>query len=294
MARHRIGSKRRMIEDLISRGLTARQVFNELLPLVQNQIHPMIFSANESGRRVPKPISSQVIELRNEINRVQKIVAGNIDGTLGDSDSIPDSIPAEPIPTGEDTPDATPDDDDNDDATPEDPTPDATPVIASGKSRVRNEIEKFRREIRRLRAFCQTRAESGTLIDSISMRPAQAAAKLIPLGVPADALLAVCCMHWDDDAKRMAAVPSFDFVKFSREIMRERNIPIGDYHELFGYALLLAESRQPIMMVGPMGTGKSRIARQIADYLRIDLCRNAHDSGRDSRRFARTLYSQSE
>jgi AAA domain (dynein-related subfamily) len=266
MAKYRTGSKRRMIEDLIARGLNARQIFNELMPLVQNQIHPMIFAANENGRRVPKPISAQIIELRNEINRVQKIVAGDTDGTLGDSDAIPDSIPAEPIPTDEIPSDS---DDAGTDEIPADPDDSDDAPRASGKQKFRNEMERFRSEIRRIRKWCQDRAESGALIDSISMRPAQAAARLIPLGVPADALLAACCMHWDDDAKRMAGIPAFDFVSFSRSVMRERGIEIGKYHELFGYALILAEARQPVMLIGPAGSGKSHIAKQLAEFLAL-------------------------
>jgi hypothetical protein len=266
MARHRIGSKRRMIEDCLTRGLTARQTFNELMPLVQNQIHPMIFSANEHGRRVPKPLSAQMIELRNEINRVMKIVTGATDGTLDDHDSIPDSIPA-------DSPDTEEDATEDSDATEEEPTEEITPEDASpeaaGKRRTRNEKIKFRDEVRRIRKWCHDRAESGALIDSISMRPAEAAAKLIPLGVPADALLAAMCMHWDDEAKRMAAIPTFDFIAFSRSIMRERGIENAGYHKLFGYALILAEARQPIFLVGPAGTGKSRLLKQLAEYLEM-------------------------
>ena len=242
----------------------------------------MIFSANVNGRRVAKPISAQVIELRNEINRVQKIVAGSTDGTLGDHDSIPDSIPSDNIPAdeipsdGADGTDEIPterfgrNDSDGTEDVPSDEIPDEPKIVASGKSRAKNELEKFRREIRRIRKWCNDQAESGVKIDSISMRPAEAAVRLIPRGVPADALLAACCMHWDDDARRMAGIPSFDFVAFSRSVMRERNIPLdGTYHDLFGYVLILAEARQPIFLVGPMGTGKSRLLKQLAEFLNL-------------------------
>ena len=267
MAKHRTGTKQRMVEDLMERGLNARQIFNELLPLVQNQIHPMIFTENTAHGRTAKPMSQQIMELRHHVNRVMKKISGSTDGTLGDTDSIPDSIPSEPIdsePNGTDEIPA----DGTEDPEPEIPAEDPRPV-AAGKSRARSEMERFKTEIRRIRKYCHDRAESGALLDSISMRPAQAAARLIPLGVPADALLAACCMHWDDDARRMAGIPTFDFVAFSRSVMRERGIEIGEYHELFGYALILAEARQPIMLIGPAGSGKSHIAKQLADYLAL-------------------------
>jgi cobaltochelatase CobS len=51
--------------------------------------------------------------------------------------------------------------------------------------------------------------------------------------------------------------------------MRDREIENGEYHELFGYALTLAENRQPLMLIGPFGTGKSFLAKQIADFLKL-------------------------
>jgi len=140
------------------------------------------------------------------------------------------------------------------------------------KSEARNEseLEKFKRRIRELRAFCSRRAEMAEPIDSISLRPAMAASKLIPAGIPCDALLDSLSMHWPKDVRNDAGISDFDFVGFSKTVMKDREIPDGEYHELFGYAVILAEQRQPIMLIGPFGTGKSFLAKQLANYLGLD------------------------
>ena len=108
------------------------------------------------------------------------------------------------------------------------------------------------------------------------MRPVQAASKLIPAGIPAKALIAAMCIHWSDDTRADAGIESFDFVALSAEILKDRGLigwtdSAGNMaHKLFGYALVLAENRQPIYLVGPFGTGKSHLAKQLADYFRTD------------------------
>ena len=94
--------------------------------------------------------------------------------------------------------------------------------------------------------------------------------RLIPAGVPARALLHAMTLHWRPEIRRQdAGVEDFDFFAFSRGIMRERGIDPQGKHGMFGYALVLAEARQPIMLVGPAGTGKSRLAKQLARHLEL-------------------------
>lgn len=260
----RYGSKRHMIAELAERKLTKRQAFDELRPLVHSQTKPMVFSANVYGRREPKPISEQLIELQHEIGRVYKILgrAANADFDAPEIDSPEDEIPEDEI-ENEDSPEDEIEDED-------DETETKSPV-AKGKARVENELAKFLRRVREVRQFCNRRAELSEPLDSISMRPAQAAAKLIPAGVPADALLDSMTMHWPEDARRDAGISKFDFRALSAEVMEDRGISKSDgFHELFGYVLLLAESRQPIMLIGPFGTGKSFIARQLSEYLQLN------------------------
>jgi hypothetical protein len=258
-------TKHEMISELAGRGLTKRQTFNELRHLVESQIEPMVFKANpetKGGRRIPKPLSEQLVELKNQIGRSYKML-----GRSKDAD-----FESEEIDSNEEEATEEESTEEEEISTEEDSTEEeeeAKPT-AKGKDRIKNELQKFITEVRRIREWCNRRAELSEAIDNISMRPAQAAAKLIPAGVPADALLAAMCMHWPKDAKNDAGIPEFDFVKFSREVMAARGISgvNGEpAHEMFGYALILAECRQPIMAIGPAGTGKSHLARQLAAYL---------------------------
>jgi hypothetical protein len=257
----RMGSKRRLIAELAEVGKTKLEAYSALRPMVESQSAPMIFSANVEGRRTPKPISLQLIELKNEIGRVYALL-GRAESASWDS--------AETLPEEEDT---------SDDSTPEieeeeeeEEEEEGSTPRAIGKDRVKSELKHFLAEVRRIRSICEERAAAGSqsALDSISMRPAQAAARLIPAGIPAAALLHAMTLHWAPEIRRNdGGVPDFDFHSLSAEIMKQRGIETEGKHELFGYALTLAEERQPIMLIGPAGTGKSFLAKQISDYLEV-------------------------
>jgi len=252
----RRGSKRHLIAEILLSGKSATQAYSELRPMVEAQSEPMVFRANVDGHRQPKPLHSQLIELRNEINRVAAAL-GRDEIVREDSSSRDDVSPLDEIPADE---------------TPEDEieeTEEEKHPVASGKRKREDAKSSFLAEVRRIREWCNLRELAGEKIDSISMRPIQAGARLIPAGIPYEALLSAMCLHWPDDAKRDAKIPEFDFSEFSRREMKSRGIEFGAYHELFGYALLLAENRQPIMTIGPAGTGKSHLAKQIAEYLEL-------------------------
>lgn len=272
----RIGTKRHMIAEYAERGVAKRQAYNELRPLVEAQVKPMVFAANVSGKRQAKPLAEQLVELKNEIGRVYAILGKSIssdfdseeiekievsgDGcdscgkvtALFHSDSSGLSLCEKCLNAEE-----------------------ATPKPRKKRNVIEDNLREFLRRVQEVRAFCENRAKQSEPLDSISMRPAQAAAKLIPSGVPVAALLHAMALHWPKDARNDAGIADFDVRSFSRELMRERGITTvkrasgkeETAHELFGYALILAENRIPIMLVGPAGTGKSHLAAQLADYL---------------------------
>lgn len=269
MNRYRYGTKRFMIVELIEKGMTRREVFNALRPMVDGQISPMIFKANVKGfGRQPKPLSEQVIELRNEVNRVFALQGHADDGSLPKDESV-DSIPADSA--SDDS--ASEIEETEEEETEEDQeTEEVKPIRAKGKTRIENELQKFLMRVREIRQFCKDRERLSETVDNISMRPVQAASKLIPAGIPADALLDAMAMHWSEDTRSDASIEKFDFLALSRSIMSERgieNIGTEKVHPMFGYALVLAECRQPIMAVGPAGTGKSHLARQLHKFLDV-------------------------
>ena len=241
----RPGTRRRLIAENCEKGFSKRQTYAYFEHWVKEQRKPFVMSANSHGRRIPKPMDEQLQELKNEIGRVFAL--------MGRSDNNDFDAPETDAPEIPDAPE------EQDNGKPK----------AKGKKSVRDEMTYFLNRVREIRAFCKRRAEMSEPLDSISMRPAQAAAKLIPAGIPADALLDAMTMHWPKDARNDAGIAKFDFVKLSRQIAEEREIDMTGKHELFGYVLTLAEERIPIMLVGPMGTGKSHIAKQIAEYLEI-------------------------
>jgi hypothetical protein len=276
----RKGSKRHMIAELAEQGNTKRQTFSMLKPLVESQIRPMVFSANVGGARRAKPMSEQLIELKNEIGRVYAILGRATSPDFDSDETAPDETPDVP-PSDDDSDDESDSDetDDADDDLPADETEEpesadesvtGTAPTAKGKHRVKDELAYFLQRARDTREFCRKRAEMSEPLDNISMRPAQAAAKLIPAGIPADALLSAMTIHWPADARNDAGIADYDYVKLSRQIMEEREIDPDGKHELFGYVLTLAEERIPVWLCGPAGSGKSFIARQIADYLEVN------------------------
>jgi hypothetical protein len=253
----RKGTKRNLIAELAERGSTKREAYAALRSLVESQTKPMVFSANVGGSRTPKPIGEQLVELKNEIGRVYALL-GRAKDSRFESEEIPsDEIQNEEIEAQEEQEEE------------------------STETATEKELNYFLRRIREIRAFCRDRATSGDPIDNISMRPAQAAAKLIPAGIPADTLILAMTMHWSPDTRRDAGIDSFDFnsrgqsescpafLKVSREVMRSRKISGEGKHELFGYLLLLIENGINTMLIGPAGTGKSHIAEQVAAHMNL-------------------------
>jgi hypothetical protein len=259
-------TKKGMIAELCEAGNSKRETFATLRQLVESQTSPFVYKRNPEraageSHRVPLPISEQLISLKNDIGRVYSAL-GRASSTEFDSEEIPDSPETAP----DYTPVEVPENEIEEEEEEEEQTP-----IAAGKKRIREELKFFLSEVRRIRQICADRAESGAAIDWISVRPAQAAARLIPAGIPAAALLHAMLLHIKPEIRRNdLLVPDFDFLKLSGEIMQQREINPSGRHGLFGYVLVLAEERQPVMLIGPAGTGKSFLARQISEYLELN------------------------
>jgi hypothetical protein len=258
-------------------GKTKREVYSLLAPLVYDG--RMVFSENVNGRRVPKPMEAQIQELKNSIGRIYSYLGRSKGSRFEDEEiSSEDMESSEDQSSDESSEEEISDEDEEDEDEQEKRKPEA-----KGKKTLRDEWKKFVSEVHRIRRFCIDRERlSGEHVDWISMRPMQAASRLIAAGIPANVLLLSMTMHWSPDTRQDAGIDSFDFatdgaftvhpgmLEVSERVMREREIPQDGKHVLFGYLLLLVENRVPFFLIGPAGTGKSHIAKQVADYLGID------------------------
>lgn len=254
---YRVGANRWYIANAAIAGKTKIEALSSLRDLVDSGT--LTFKRNPTREekaagithRIPlESRTDQIAALKGEIGRVYAELGLAIGKKFEDKE-----IPAEP----------------DDEPKPETP-------IAKGKDRIRQELLYFRRRVREIRAFCESRAANAESVDWISVRPAQAAAKLIPAGIPADALLHTLALHWSADTRREAGINHYDIPALSKRIMAERGITeihrksgkVEEPHALFGYILVLAENRIPIALVGEFGIGKSHVLPQIAEYLGVD------------------------
>jgi len=280
---YRRGTKGYLICEFAISGLTRTDAYRELSPKVKTQTRPWIYTANVGGGRTAKSMRDQLTALRYDINRKFAEMGRHSKDSFGDdfkddydasadtanADSasadvdVSDDILDDAISSADDDSDDS-DDDTSDDLDDDDDTDDNRPVKRPTK--YRSELEFFVQEWRRLRAWIAERAErTGTPpIDDLAMRPLLAAKVAIREGIPARALLFSMTMHWPDEVRRDAGIETFNFESESEPIAA----PNGKrYHKLAAYVLKLARARVPIMLIGPAGTGKSRLLRDVAELL---------------------------
>lgn len=254
------GTKRYFIAQRCESGVSRSQTYAELKGLVMTQKRPWIFSANVNGRRIPKPLPEQYIELKNEINRVYNL--------LGRLPEDGDNIPVEkPVPQD--------DDDDFEDDSPDENEVDSEPEQDSDAWSEDKEIKVFMSEWRRLRRWIADRAVSSNTkpVDSLdSMRPVQGGIAAIRQGIPAVAMLHAMTLHWAPETRAAAGVEPFDPHTISEDLGR-------GFHKLVGYILKLAKAGVPVMLIGPSGTGKSHIARQVSEILGVKYGQAAMTAG---------------
>lgn len=247
------GTKRHEIAKLVERDMSAREAFNVIRPLVESQVRPWIFNANVQGiGRRPKEIRAQVVDLKHEVNRVF---------ALYDKAGLDDSLD----PADLDMP--------NQDEEIEDAIASADEIASSLPDAAANEKQWFLAEVRRIRSWIEAKVARGeSALDEISLRPLVAAKTGLAVGIPARALLNSMCLHWSPETRAAAGVEDFDYVGFSQKVARDNDLisKLDDgekIHKMAGIAYLLAKARIPVMLVGPSGTGKSRLAEQIAAFL---------------------------
>jgi energy-coupling factor transporter ATP-binding protein EcfA2 len=138
-----------------------------------------------------------------------------------------------------------------------------------------NNQEKQNREavellawVRQLREFCRQRDADGHPIDEIGLRPSEYGAAMLKGGIPLQAIKHAITMHYPPEARRALGVRDYDVQQFHVE---DR---IEGVHAALPYLMTLTSCRDfdgyrlPAALVGPKGTGKTTLARQLASVIR--------------------------
>lgn len=243
------GTKRYMIAELEAMGLTAKEAYSELRPKVAGQVRPWVFTTNSPQGRQAKPLSDQFVELQHEINRVYALIS-RVGNELKDK---PKDRPVDPKP---------------------EPKEEELPQAKGKTSGPEAEKRLFVSEWKRIRRFLHDTEErtKAVPLDSLdSMRPIQAARVMIEQGISAKTLLHAMTLHWPEASRTMAGIETVDFLTESEDLGT-------GFHRMAGYVLKVATAitqapvnqRFGIMLVGPSGTGKSRLLKQVASLVKTE------------------------
>ena len=117
--------------------------------------------------------------------------------------------------------------------------------------------------IRNARKFCEERQADGKPLDEIGLRPAEYGAKMLKAGIPITAIKHALTMHWPPEARRAVGVKDYDVTTFRPDDRKD------GMHAALPYVLALVGQRIPTALVGPKGTGKTTLARQVSEILGV-------------------------
>jgi energy-coupling factor transporter ATP-binding protein EcfA2 len=229
----------------LSRG----EIFRTLLPMVESQTHPMIFSYNDrrTHKRVPLPLQTQKVRLWQAIGRILNLP----------DESMPDSPDDAEIPDDEPTPEEEVIEEAEEEAgIPAQPMPD--------------QERYFIERVDSLREFIadKARVTNSDGFDSLANRVYKDGIRGIRAGISADAMIQAATIHWKPELRAEANIRTVD-LKDECEQLESEDGKVK-FHRLAGYVLKLAEARIPIMLVGESGTGKSHLCRQLAGILNME------------------------
>lgn len=132
-------------------------------------------------------------------------------------------------------------------------------------------IDEFYNRMMIARDFVISRELGGAYLDFISTRALKDGAKAIAFGLHPDEVMGAVTKTWNQDSiNEMKRHERLWKPKEAQVNLSKYPVPLAGAHQYLGYAVILAEARIPIFLVGPSGSGKSFMARDLADYLEAD------------------------
>ena len=120
---------------------------------------------------------------------------------------------------------------------------------------------------RQWRKYCEGLAADGKPLDEVGMRPVEFGAAMIAQGIPQRAVKHACTLHYPRERRVALGVTDYNVADFRKG---ER---VEGVHMALPYCVAVAESRDfdgyrvPLALIGPKGTGKSRLAKDLAKEL---------------------------
>lgn len=216
---------------------------------VQIGQRPMTFATKRNGGWVDKPLAEAEVLLRNLVREIHTYMA---------ADSPRVSVPSEPVSEAPAAVEA----------------PVSVLVHTDGDSSA-TAAEVLRWIQRELRPFGENRNADGEPFATVGLRPAENAAKMLTQGIGVDAIKHALTLSYPPEARRALKVDSFDPMRFEPTNFGPVTVPDearkhDGRHKAMPYVKALAAAGVPIALIGPPGTGKTTIARHLAEDLNAD------------------------
>lgn len=261
----RSGTQLFAISEMLLEGKTREDIFRLVYPLVLGQIDPFVFSDNVQGTRVPKPIHDQIPLAFYAIGRARVSLLEkrpNSESMLAPESSFDarkfadkkwrarfyaqireefESTPVNPVA---------------------DPDPD--PVSEPEPDSVKSLTDYLVRRLYEIRAFVRSRKVNNREFDYVSTRAFVHGVNAVIAGIHPDDFLVSIGASWNPETRREAGIK--DSVDFKRYYIDSEKVANGAEPRQLGFVVRLVNAGIPVYLYGPTGSGKSVIARMVAEH----------------------------